>query len=111
MYKIVWTNEGKSSLFEVINFILDGGNTNTSYVNKILDEILNVEHYLSKSPFIGVQVLDLPTKKLRKIVILEHYSLIYRVYNDSYIDVIYFWDNRQNPKKLDVILGKPPKLG
>lgn len=103
MHQIVWTNKAISSLSEVIDFVIKRNQSNT-YAEKILDEIERKEKLLSNTPLIGVQIEDFPTKNLRKINILGNFSMIYRVYNSSFIDIIYFWDNRQNPKKLEIVL-------
>ena len=37
---------------------------------------------------------------IHKAVITKHNTLVYKIVNDRQIDLLFFRDNRQNPKKL-----------
>lgn len=97
MFKIIWTPESKLAYSEALQFIAVNS---TTYANKVIDEVIKTEKRLAHSPFLGVKVFEYPEKNIRKITILGHYSLLYRVFDDFSIYIIYFWDNRQNPQKL-----------
>ncbi len=99
MYKINWTNKAELSLQKVIDFILNIQQTNT-YIDKIIKEIEVKENLISSMPFAGIKVKDFPADNLRKINVLSNFSLLYKVIDKSTIDIIYFWDNRQDPNKL-----------
>lgn len=103
MYRVVWTTKAEISYLNALKFTIKI-NESSSYANKIIDEVEKSEKLLIKSPFMGVQISDFYEKKLRKITILKNYSLLYRIYDDCNIHIIYFWDNRRNPKKLKTLL-------
>ncbi len=103
MYEIVWTSRAILSVKNVIQFYTEI-HENSKYIDKILDEIEVKENLISSMPFAGIEVTDFPMSNLRKINVLGHFSLIYRIIDNCSIDIIYFWDNRKDPKKLETIL-------
>lgn len=103
MFEINWTPEGKISYSQTIQFASENSN---AHANKIIDEVIKVEKRLSKMPFLGGRIFEFSNKNIRRITILENYSLLYRVFDDLSIYVIYFWDNRQNPKRLNDVISK-----
>ncbi len=100
MYQIIWTPDAIKSYSDALSFIAENSST---YANKIIDEVERMENRLSQYPFIGGKIFEYPEKNIRKVTILSDFSLIYRVFDDLSIYVIYFWDNRQDPEKLATI--------
>ncbi len=102
-YKIIWSPKAEISLLDTLEFIIETHQSN-SYAIKIVDEIERVEKLLSKTPYIGHTIELSLNQTIYKFVIMNNYSLIYRIIEYQSIEIIYFWDNRQNPKKLNSII-------
>lgn len=102
MCKVAWTNRAVLSLKNVVDFYINIQG-NRKYIDKILKEIKVKEKLISNMPLVGVEVANSPItmRSLRKINVLDYFVLVYRITNKSTIDIIYFWDSRQNPKKLE----------
>ncbi len=99
MYEIVWSPKAKISLFRILEFTTKHHQSNT-YAIKIVREIQRIERLLLKSPFIGSRVVEFTSEKIYRFILLKNYSLMYRVVGNSRIEIVYFWDNRQNPELL-----------
>jgi len=69
--------------------------TTNIYSEIILDETLRMINLLRDQNKIG---LKSSTKELRRVLILENFSLSYRLTKKE-IKIFSFFDNRQNPKK------------
>lgn len=65
-----------------------------SVVVNLENKILNSLSLISKNPFIHSVVFE--QSEIRKCVLHKNCSMLYRVNNDI-IEVICFWDNRQDP--------------
>lgn len=89
--KIIWTQRAKSELDDTCNFWI---NKNKS--NKLLDETLRKINIILENPKIGVESKK---RKLRRVLVLENFSLTYKFSKDS-IHIVSFFDNRRNPNSL-----------
>ncbi len=101
MYKIVWTNRALKHLQDILDFVITQQKS-TSYANKILKEIEVTEQYIIEQPMAFVEVEN-TNKTIHKVVLLGNYSMFYFVSNDV-VSIVCFWDNRQDPKKLETII-------
>ncbi len=107
MYSIIWSPKAKIALYEALRFIVEKQKIfsleeRVNYAKKVQNEIEYTEQLLMKNPYIAVSS---GYPNILKCVILEKYSMFLRVNeNKKVCDVVYFWDNRQNPKKLENIL-------
>ncbi len=99
MYRIVWTTNAINQLQEILNFIVNQQHS-TSYADKILSEIYSIEQYIIKNPMAFVEV-ESTSQEVHKAVVLRHYSMFYSVCNNNIVNIICFWDNRQDPKDLE----------
>ena len=95
--KIRWTPTARMTYFKVLDFIYKQWTTN------------EVENFIYKSEHTISQITEHPylfkasekKKNVRKGFITEHNSLYYRVKpRKKEIELITFWDNRQDPSKL-----------
>lgn len=87
MCKIVWGYTAEQDYLSTLN----------RYSLKLMEAVEKTEYYIAQNPFMGV-LID-AYKGVRKIRIMQHYSLIYNV-EENIINIIAFWDNRRNPDDL-----------
>ncbi len=84
MATINWTNEARSWLKSIHNFIaLD----NPSAARKTIDGIVKKTELLKDFPEIGYKYLDLPDRNFR-IFLYGHYRITYLIKSDNTIDII-----------------------
>lgn len=94
MIKIIWSIRAKKEFDKVYQYWSDHNKSNI-YSEKILDETLRMINLLRDQNKIGIKS---NTKELRRVLILENFSLSYRLTKKE-IKIFSFFDNRQNPKK------------
>lgn len=88
--EIVWSKLAKIQLSNVLEFYVQR-NGNSKYSLKILSEVEDLLETLSKTELIG----RLTSNKFTRVISIKVYLLFYEI-NGNRIDIISFWDNRQN---------------
>ncbi|WP_298519481.1 type II toxin-antitoxin system RelE/ParE family toxin [uncultured Kordia sp.] len=91
--KVIWSSRAKNELKEVLEFFFQR-NGNPDYSLKIVSEVNDITNTLSQSEFIG----RLTSNKVTRVIPMKVYLIFYEVNNDT-IEIVSFWDNRQNPEK------------
>jgi plasmid stabilization system protein ParE len=94
--KIIWSNLAKLELANVLDFYVQQ-NGNSNYSLKLLDEIDDVVKTLSESELIG----RLTKNKITRVFPIDVFLLFYEIKKDT-VEVVSFWDNRQNEVKRKV---------
>ncbi len=94
-FKISWSSRAKKSYIRIADFILE--KWSNKEVKKFSDITSSTILKINKNPEMFISSKQ--KKNIRKGFITKHTSLLYRIKSDE-IELIYFWDNRQNPKKL-----------
>jgi toxin YoeB len=92
--KIVWSSLAETELMEVLEYWVERNNS-ADFSKKIVRLIKQREKLLLDYPFLGK-----PTniENVRGVLII-YYLLIYKITNDR-IEVLSFFDARQDPDKL-----------
>lgn len=90
---IIWSDIAKKELQEILKFYTER-NGSPTYSLKLVSEIEDVLNTLSKSNFIG----RLTSNKTTRVVPMQVYLIFYEV-NDNRIEILSFWDNRQDEIK------------
>lgn len=98
MLKIRWTRQAEKDYLSTLEFWIKNNKSN-SFSVKLMNEVLKTEKYIIKNPLSG-SLFDI-NRKIYKLPILKHFSIIYNVDND-HINIIAFWDNRRNPENLKI---------
>ncbi len=101
MFQIKWFDKAIIEQKKIVEYWIENNQSDT-YARKIYNEVQKIEKFLMSAPYIGS-----PTKynNVRKYVFLKNFSLFYKVdKSNQTCYIIYFWDNRQNPKKLNSII-------
>ncbi len=91
--EIIWSSRAKQELKDTLEFFAER-NGNSDYSLKILFEVEDITTTLSKSEFIG----RLTSNKITRVIPMKVYLIFYEINNDV-IEIVSFWDNRQNPKE------------
>ncbi|MDH5476570.1 MAG: type II toxin-antitoxin system RelE/ParE family toxin [Cyclobacteriaceae bacterium] len=91
--KIIWSSRANIELKEVFEFY-NNRNGTTDYSFKLLEEIDDLLNTLSESEFIG----RLTENKKTRVVVMKVYLVFYEI-NKNRIEILSFWDNRQDTKK------------
>lgn len=94
--EIVWSDLAKLELENVLEFYFTR-NGNANYSLQILDELEDLTITLSQSNFIG----RLCKNKFTRVIPMKDYLLFYEI-GKNQIEIISFWDNRQNQEKRKV---------
>jgi len=94
MTKINWSVRAKKEIDKVYQYWTNHNKSNI-YSEKILDETLRMINLIRNQNKIG---LKSSTKELRRVLILENFSLSYRT-STKEIRILSFFDKRQDPKK------------
>lgn len=98
MWVIKWTPEAEEQFYNILEYWNEHNGSNT-YSQKIYLEVQKAQDLLSYNPYID-QEYELNSEiKIRKHIILKNFSIIYRI--TDIVEILSFWDNRQNPKKLE----------
>lgn len=95
-YKIIWSPRAKETFYNVIDYLelAWGEKQITNFVN-LTDHILDLieeKPYSFKKSEIG---------DVHRILITKHNLMLYQIIeNTKTVELISFWDTRQNPKKI-----------
>jgi toxin YoeB len=91
--RIIWSNNAKNELRKVLEFYNER-NGSKKYSLKILAETEGLLKTLSKSEFIG----RLASNKKTRVIPMKVYLIFYEI-NENSIEIVSFWDNRQDEHK------------
>lgn len=96
--KIIWTKTAVLQRRKILIY-WNKRNKSTTYSKKLVIEIAQRVKFLANNPevYIKTSFSDIRTSTL------GHYNIFYKTTPNELI-VMAFWDNRQNPKKLELIL-------
>lgn len=100
MWTVKWTPEAEAQFHEILSFWIEN-NGSPKYSEKIIDRVEEIITLLSFSPFLGpeYELISQPLK-IRKVVVLHNFSMLYRVTEE--VEIVSFWDNRRDPKNLKI---------
>lgn len=91
--EIIWSELAKLEFSNVLEFyVFRNGNSN--YSPKILEEVDDLLETLSANEFIG----RLTSNKITRVISMKVYLIFYEI-NANQIEIVSFWDNRQNIEK------------
>lgn len=93
--KVIWSLRAKNEFDETCDYWINKNQSKT-YSDKLLDETLRKIDIILENPKIGAENKK---NKLRRVLVLENFSLTYRILK-NHIQIASFFDNRRNPKAL-----------
>ena len=91
--EIIWSLRAQSELKEILDFY-NKRNGNSNYSLKLLDEIEDLLETLIQNEFIG----RLTSNKKTRVIVMKVYLIFYDINADK-IEILSFWDNRQDETK------------
>lgn len=92
--KIIWSDIAQSQFQDILEFYVKRDNSHR-YSLKLLAETEDLLTTLSKSEFIG----RLTSNKKIRVMPMKVYLIFYEIKKDT-IEIVSFWDNRQDDKNL-----------
>ncbi|MFH6993003.1 type II toxin-antitoxin system RelE/ParE family toxin [Flavobacterium sp. FlaQc-48] len=94
--EIVWSSLAKLQLQNVLEYYFIR-NESPTYSLKLLNEVEELLDTLSSSELIG----RLTSNKITRVISMKVYLLFYEI-NGNQIEIVSFWDNRQDIKNRKV---------
>jgi len=91
--KIVWSTRASLELKQILEFYNER-NGSTAYSLRIINEVDYLLKILSKNEFAG----RLTSNKYTRVIPMKIYLIFYEV-NENIIEIVSFWDNRQDSQK------------
>lgn len=88
--QIIWSKLAKIQLANVLEFYTNR-NGNSNYSLKILNNLEDLLETLSKAEHIG----RLTSNKFTRVISMKVYLIFYEIKDDR-IEIVSFWDNRQD---------------
>lgn len=90
---VVWSDRAKTELQDTLAFF-NIRNGNTDYSFKILEQTEKRLVLLAKNPLLGRKT----NHHTVRVLVMEVYLIFYHIHGDT-IEILSFWDNRQDPNK------------
>ena len=94
MRNVFWSETAKLDYWKNIDYLLE--NWTTSEAKQFITQVDEVLHLLGKGCF---EFESTNYKNVFRVVISKQITLFYRI-NQNQIELLRFWNNYQNPKKL-----------
>ena len=88
--EIIWSKLAKLQFKAILEYYVER-NGNENYSLKLVDEVEDVLNTLSKSELIG----RLTSNKYTRVIPMKVYLIFYEI-NGNKIEIVSFWDNRQD---------------
>jgi plasmid stabilization system protein ParE len=91
--KIIWSSRASKELRLILEYY-NQRNKSTSYSLKLVNEIDDLTKSLIKNELIG----RLTSNKFTRVLPMKVYLIFYEINQDN-IEIVSFWDNRQDNEK------------
>jgi plasmid stabilization system protein ParE len=96
---VVWSPTAQDEYAEILKFL--DAEFGVSSALKMLEKTEEIVQHISNFPRAFPQSILRPD--LRRAVVTPQISLFYRI-ADTQVQVLHFWDNRQNPQKIEFLI-------
>ena len=93
--KIFWTKEAEATFAENISYL--EREWNADVIENFILKTENILSSIKKNPFLFPVVSK--EKNIHKCIVVKQVSIYYKIKSEQ-IDLLTFWNNFQNPKKL-----------
>ncbi|MGV7105220.1 type II toxin-antitoxin system RelE/ParE family toxin [Flavobacterium sp. U410] len=94
--EIVWSEIAKLQFANILEYYVERNGSET-YSLKLIDEVEDLLNTLSKSELIG----RLTSNKFTRVISMKVYLIFYEI-NGNRIEIVSFWDNRQEIERRKV---------
>lgn len=96
--RIIWSSKAEQIYSGILKFYVQRNGSKT-YSKKLNVEVSKFINLLLKHPFLGKKT----SLSNSRVLIKGNYKIIYKIYPEELV-ILLFWDNRQNPEKLQEFL-------
>ncbi len=96
---IRWTEKAEKQYLDTLQQLQELF-PDSHYHLKVQERVTETTKLLKRFPSSGAVFTEIKGVQVRKIVITFNYSIFYKL-SETEIQIVTFWDNRQNPKRLD----------
>ncbi len=97
MYNIVWSDPAKKDYWQNIDYLLE--NWTEKQAENFIDTVYNVLDIISNNPKTFAKT---EYKNIRSAIVVKQIRLFYRIKNGNIVELVRFWNNYQNPEKLNL---------
>ena len=95
MYNIIWSEPARDDYLQNIDYLLE--NWTEKQAESFIDAVFHTIDIISKNP----KTFALTEyRNTRSALIVKQITLYYRIEDQKTVELIYFWNNHQNPDKL-----------
>lgn len=94
--QIIWSRNARFQLQSVLEFYLERNKSNV-YSLKLLKQLEDLMLTLSQNEYIG----RLTSNKSTRVIPMKVYLVFYEINSDA-IEIVSFWDNRQDDEGLNL---------
>jgi len=94
--QIIWSRNARFQLQSVLEFYIERNKSNV-YSLKLLDQVEDLMLTLSQNEYIG----RLTSNKSTRVIPMKVYLVFYEINSDA-IEIVSFWDNRQDNEGLNL---------
>lgn len=95
-YKIIWSPQAEQTYIKILEYLFEKWTEREA--EKFAERVEQVLNYLQKNP---EMYSHSKSHNSYRAVLTQQTTLVYRLKEESTIELITFWDNRQDPKKLN----------
>lgn len=91
--EVIWSTKAKEELYYILDFYIKR-NESPDYSLKLLSESEDITELLKTHHYLG----RLTENRITRVIVKDAYLIFYEISKD-YIEIISYWDNRQDPDK------------
>lgn len=96
IYHIVWSEPARESYWHNIDYLLE--NWTEIQADNFVGEVNRILDIISKNPRAFAKTEH---RNVRSALIVKQITLYYHIKDKKTIELVYFWNNHQNPKRLN----------
>jgi plasmid stabilization system protein ParE len=97
MRKVYWNRLARSDYYQNIDYLLREGSEKDA--QEFIDEVDDIEFILKQG---NLDFQDTNIKEIKRCIICKQISLFYRVIDEYNIELLRFWNNYQDNKRLKI---------
>lgn len=94
-FQVIWSPQAEYSYVRILEYLFE--KWTEKEVEKFAERVGEVTSYLRQNPKMYIYS---KSKKSYRAVLTQQTTLVYRIKEESVVELITFWDNRQDPEKL-----------
>ena len=96
--KIIWSPRAQEEYISTLEYWIEHNGSST-YSKKIIEEVERIEQRIWDFPMAHPIVYQTSEKEIRRALVFRNFSIFYQIFADR-IEIVFFFDNRNDPEKL-----------